>query len=110
MHLHRAGIDFSLRINILMKGFSGEPSIDQLDTTDFNNTVIIGSTQAGSFCIKNDLSLNSFLCHCLILLCNSHACGYGQLISTFIIWMTIMTPHPLPIYFMRLYSRVETLP
>jgi hypothetical protein len=41
MHFHCSGVDFTLRINILVEVFSREPAINKFNATDFDYAVPI---------------------------------------------------------------------
>jgi hypothetical protein len=56
MHLNRTLVDFALRIQIAVKGFSGEAPIEELHAAYFNDAVILFDFKAGGFRIENDLA------------------------------------------------------
>ena len=59
MHFRGAGIDFPVRLNILVIGVAGDASIHQLDAADFDDTVPLGRVKPRGFGIKDDLSHHS---------------------------------------------------
>lgn len=59
MHFYRTGIDFAVRLQILMKVISAQPAIDQFDATNFNDAMTVGGFEPGGFCVKNNLSHRS---------------------------------------------------
>ena len=54
--LDRARVDIALGVEVLVIVTARQSPVDQLDATDFNNTVSLADFQAGGFCIEHYLS------------------------------------------------------
>jgi hypothetical protein len=56
MHLHGAGIDYTVRLQVLVIMTAGQSPAHQFHATDLDDAVTLGRRQAGGFRIQYDLS------------------------------------------------------